>query len=41
MENTKYVVTVRGPLPAGIKEKLIQAQATAIQAKLTTKKSAK
>ena len=41
MKGVHYTVTARGPLPPGIREKLIQAQATAIQAKRTTKKSAK
>ena len=33
MENTKYVVTVRGPLSSGIREKLALAQFEAVKAK--------
>ena len=40
MNNPRYKVTVRGPLPPGIREKLAQAQATAMQAKRATKKPA-
>ena len=40
MNSPSYKVTVRGPLPPGIREKMVQAQATAIKAKRATKKSA-
>ena len=40
MKGVHYKVSARGPLPPGIREKLIQAQATAVQAKRATKKPA-
>jgi len=40
MKGVHYKVSVRGLLPLGIREKLVQAQATAIQAKRPTKKPA-